>query len=442
MKANSIVVWFAFATMSGAYGQTLDFTFTANDNAVYVKLDSIKVMNRSRGDETVIHWPDTTLTLTITPGDTLLYIGYSAKYPVGVREIRPNTGSFQLFQNYPNPVNDRCLIALYIPESGTVDMAITDMQGRVIIHSDRKVEKGTHNFRFTPGSAGLYLLTASYQDERRSIKILSRNPDFYKKCLLEYSGNSSKEHSLKAETRLQVPGVLESGILDAPGSNRTCTFQFATNISCPGIPVVEYEGQIYHTIQIFSQCWLKENLNVGIMIDGSQDQTDNGIKEKHCYDDDPANCSIYGGLYAWDEMMQYSSQQGIQGICPPGWHLPADEEWKVVEGATDSLFGIGDPEWDIFSSSRGYDVGKNLKATNHWAGNGNGVDLYGFSGLPGGYRGGMNYFDYLTDDGWWWSSTAISDILAWDRTLDSGPEVFRAQDYQGIGISVRCLRNQ
>jgi uncharacterized protein (TIGR02145 family) len=120
------------------------------------------------------------------------------------------------------------------------------------------------------------------------------------------------------------------------------TFQFATNIPCPGMPTVEYEGQVYNTIQIFSQCWLKENLNVGMMIPEAKDQSNNGIIEKYCYNNEPDSCAKYGGLYRWDEMMQYTTQQGTQGICPPGWHLPTDEEWKVLEGAVDSQYGIGD----------------------------------------------------------------------------------------------------
>ena len=46
--------------------------------------------------------------------------------------------------------------------------------------------------------------------------------------------------------------------------------------------------------------------------------TNNGIIEKYCYDNNPANCAIYGGLYQWNEMMQYTTQQGAQGICPNG----------------------------------------------------------------------------------------------------------------------------
>ena len=51
---------------------------------------------------------------------------------------------------------------------------------------------------------------------------------------------------------------------------------------CPGLDSINYSGQWYHTVQIDSQCWFKENLNVGRMILGTQDQTDNGILEKYC----------------------------------------------------------------------------------------------------------------------------------------------------------------
>ena len=139
----------------------------------------------------------------------------------------------------------------------------------------------------------------------------------------------------------------ESGILDNPESNETYTFQFATNIPCKGTPTVTYEGQVYNTIQIFNQCWLKVNLNVGTMIPGTEEMTDNGIIEKYCYNNEPDSCTKYGGLYQWNEMMQYVTQQGTQGICPPDWHLPTDEEWKVLEGAVDSQYGIGDYTWDV-----------------------------------------------------------------------------------------------
>jgi len=76
-------------------------------------------------------------------------------------------------------------------------------------------------------------------------------------------------------------------------------------LPCPGMPTVVYGGQTYNTVQIGTQCWLKENLNIGTKIPGTQNQANNGTIEKYCYNNDEANCAIYGGLYQWNEMMQY-----------------------------------------------------------------------------------------------------------------------------------------
>ncbi|MEA3479507.1 MAG: FISUMP domain-containing protein [Bacteroidota bacterium] len=117
-------------------------------------------------------------------------------------------------------------------------------------------------------------------------------------------------------------------------------------LRCTGTPTVNYEGQVYNTVQIFNQCWLKENLNVGTMIQGTEEMTNNGIVEKYCYLNFTSYCEMYGGLYQWHEMMGYDTISGSQGICPTGWHIPSDEECKVLEGSTDSQFVIGDTEWD------------------------------------------------------------------------------------------------
>jgi|GEM_PF-4141459 hypothetical protein len=63
---------------------------------------------------------------------------------------------------------------------------------------------------------------------------------------------------------------------------------------------VAYGNKIYHTIKLGEQIWLKENLDLGTMINGVQDQKNNGTLEKYCYGDDPANCEKYGALYTWN----------------------------------------------------------------------------------------------------------------------------------------------
>lgn len=257
--------------------------------------------------------------------------------------------------------------------------------------------------------------------------------------MLDYKGSIQGENVSKASPQANNLISQQSGILDTPLEDQSYTFQFATNIPCPGTSTVEYEGQVYNTIQIFSQCWLKENLNVGEMIAGTTEQSNNQSIEKYCFNNESDSCTKYGGLYQWDEMMQYGLLPGAQGICPVGWHLPTDEEWKILEGAVDSEYGIGDPEWDIeYWDYRGFDAGTNLKTTSGWYENDNGTDLFGFSALPGG-----GYYSGYFDDnvGFWWTSTQKGYPYAWYRYLpDDGPELRRYSDDKEDSFSVRCLQ--
>jgi Fibrobacter succinogenes major domain (Fib_succ_major) len=99
---------------------------------------------------------------------------------------------------------------------------------------------------------------------------------------------------------------------------------------CPNVATVDYAGKTYNTIAIGDQCWLKENLDVGTQINGSDNQSDNGTIEKYCANDDPANCATYGGLYQWKEAMQYVTTSGTKGICPIGWHIPTNAELQTL----------------------------------------------------------------------------------------------------------------
>jgi uncharacterized protein (TIGR02145 family) len=211
---------------------------------------------------------------------------------------------------------------------------------------------------------------------------------------------------------------------------------------CGELILDERDGQFYETVQIGEQCWLAENMNIGIRIDGIINQSLNADFEKYCFDDNPDNCDLYGGLYQWNEMMQYVTTEGTQGICPEGWHIPSDDEWKILEGTVDSQYPVGDPIWNN-TAFRGYDAGYNLKSTNGWENNGNGSDAYGFTGLPGGFRSwDVGFFGWSIIT-YFWSSSEIDVNNAWGRGMENDNDgVSRYNDDKLSGFSVRCINGE
>ena len=179
------------------------------------------------------------------------------------------------------------------------------------------------------------------------------------------------------------------------------------------------DGQVYEYVEIGGQTWMTKNMNYD-------------VGKSWCYDDDPANCITYGRLYDW---------QTALSACPSGWHLPSDEEWKILEGTLDSLYSVEAPEWDEVGI-RGFDVGEKLKTASGWYNSGNGTDLYGFSMLPGGFRDPVGFYIYLGKRGSYWSSTEDYYIKAWYRSLIynySG--MLRNPAEMGFARSVRCVRD-
>ncbi len=187
---------------------------------------------------------------------------------------------------------------------------------------------------------------------------------------------------------------------------------------------VEYGGKTYNTVQIGTQCWLKENLDVGTMVTGSTYQTNNSTIEKYCYNDDPAKCNKYGGLYQWKEAMQYSTTPRTQGICPPGWHLPTKVELETLKVTVNNN-------------------GNALKAVGQGTGGGTGTNTSGFSALLSGYRVSIGGYFYVLGYGTaFWSSTENDATYAYYVQLNgNGSDIGFVNHFKEVGLSVRCIKD-
>lgn len=210
---------------------------------------------------------------------------------------------------------------------------------------------------------------------------------------------------------------------------------------CPGLAELEYEGQIYHTIQIKDQCWFRENLNVGIQINSGTNQSDNNSIEKYCFENQNSNCEEYGGLYQWDELMNYDTVAGAQGICPTGWHIPSDKEWCILSVFLDPFVSCS-----AMNSSSGLDCAGRLKETGytHWQSpNYGATNESGFTAIAAGNfhkesssYGGLKFTTHF------WSSTkhSYSETIKRQLWTESG-RITRSTQQKLDGLSVRCIKD-
>ncbi|MBN1948050.1 MAG: hypothetical protein JW797_20445 [Bradymonadales bacterium] len=209
----------------------------------------------------------------------------------------------------------------------------------------------------------------------------------------------------------------------------------ATAFTCGDPLVDERDDMVYATVLIGTQCWMAQNLDVGAMVSGASAQTDNDLIEKYCHGDLAENCEIYGGLYQWNELMDYSPSDAAnpsttQGICPEGWHIPSDEEFKVTEMA----LGMTQEEADQENTWRGVGVG-----TAMLDGGSSGFDAL----LSGRRKPYSPYFDLLGYQEYTYTSTEYGANYAWRRCFYiSYTTVGRWNTlYQSYGFSVRCVQD-
>lgn len=211
---------------------------------------------------------------------------------------------------------------------------------------------------------------------------------------------------------------------DFPDTSKQYEFEILEGLPCEGLPIFNYYGEKYKTVQIGFYCWFKENLN-------------RSVAGSWCYQDISSNCDVYGRLYSWDVIMNgeassNSVPSGVQGICPPGWHIPSDAEWNNL---VNQLGGFESAGGKMKQTGLLLWSPPNNAATN----------TSGFTGLPGGGRNEDGSYDYLGDYGCFWTSTEwdFNTDMAWYRWLhNSDPEVGSYYFYkQNGGFSLRCVKD-
>jgi uncharacterized protein (TIGR02145 family) len=202
------------------------------------------------------------------------------------------------------------------------------------------------------------------------------------------------------------------------------------------------DGQAYWVVHIDDLWWMAENLNVGTLVNVRFDQVDNDNIEKYCYLNNEVNCDLYGGLYQWGELMQYGNVEFYHGICPSGWHVSSDVEWKKLEAF------LGMPQASIDSlgdfNNRGYDEGGMLKDLgDQWtAPNTLATNSVGFSALPAGYRDTISKdVEYIHWGAYFWNADTYGGKPIYRNLWYSNGKIGRDTSLSSFGVSARCIKD-
>lgn len=210
---------------------------------------------------------------------------------------------------------------------------------------------------------------------------------------------------------------------------------FTMPTPCPGAPIVsDVSGNVYETVQIGNQCWMKSNLRVNKYRNG--DTITTGLAVSNwlsttqgafvVYDDFSSNALVFGKLY------NHYAVTDNRGLCPTGWRVPSDSDYLSLINNFGGLNIAGGALKDTVNLPNiGGWQNPNVGATNN----------SGFSALPGGLRDINGNFSGMSLFSYWWTSTLLTGRYSVSYKLFSGnSQIYREVGTSTNGYSVRCLR--
>ena len=226
-------------------------------------------------------------------------------------------------------------------------------------------------------------------------------------------------------------------------------------LPCPNAAVVtDINGNVYNTVQIGVQCWMKENLKATHYSNGDfisvNDDTSSTIAFRYCPAGADSNVLSYGYLYNWfavmkDEEPSISNPSGVQGVCPTGWHVPSNDEWTQLTNyvSSQNQYVCGNNS-NIIAKVLADSVGWNSSTVTCAVGN-NPLDnnATGFSAIPAGCFDNSGDVGFGLNAGFWSTTNYYSTSKAFRRDLAFNMSVVNSgTDSKWVGKSVRCLRDE
>jgi uncharacterized protein (TIGR02145 family) len=198
----------------------------------------------------------------------------------------------------------------------------------------------------------------------------------------------------------------------------------AMTISGNSQTVTDIDGNIYTTVTIGNQTWMKENLKTTKYRNGDLiPNVINGVTWSnlttgaYCdYNNTPSNITLYGKLYNFYTVVD------SRNVCPTGWHIPSDIEWTTLTTYLGGENVAGDKLKDTIIWNSTVTIPTNES---------------GFSALPGGQRKNTGEFSHIGAYGFWWCSSEV-----WGRSIGYNISFVSRSDLSKVyGYSLRCVKD-
>ncbi len=418
-----------------AQNYLISFTGTGESSTV----STVEVENLNSGESLILN------------GNDILHL----ISPTGISTIEGNYSS--VLRIYPNPLINQSIVEISPPEEGKVMINVYDMTGKAVAQKLCFLEKPTQQFRLSGLKKGLYMVEVLGYSYRFSGKLLcssktagipkievisSVNKSIDGKTLKKGALDSLKIVDMPYQSGDRLKYTVSSGIYrtiktDIPTRNKALTFNF---IQC-----TDGDNNNYPLVEIGDQMWMAENLKTTRYNDGrtiplvtDNDEWKNLKTPGVCWYDNTRvdNEPSFGALYNW-------FAANTAELCPNGWHIPTDAEWKTLE----LFLGMTLKEADA-TGFRGQDQGAQLKNTTGWDFQGNGSNYSGFAAYPSGARWSDtgNFHSIGIFSGWWSSSEIFADGAVSRYLFFCHGTINRAADYSCYmskqnGFSIRCIKD-
>ena len=449
MKKNLLSLLFVTAFLLNAWAQNpIIVTFSGqNEYQAYVRLDSILVTDVTRNWSEMLVYPDTTIEL-----NNISDVNSHSKDPV--------------IQLSPNPLRGNTHLRFCLFEEATPQILITDLSGRICVSWSGKLSPGEHYFNVALTSPQTYVLTVRTLEGTYSVKLL--NTANGGKNHISYIGGNSENSQKRASKGILTHDIMPGDLLKftgyanvdgilrvthteqpVPTENTTVmlTFFSTDSVPCPGLETVtDYDGNVYNTIQMGSQCWMQENLRTTHYANGTEiplgSSANSSAPYRYYPNYDSASVSTYGYLYNWSAFINGAHPDSVgnvdvQGICPAGWHLPRVSEWN-------QLINYVKSQPAYLCSGGSNNIAKALASKTGWVNDSDGCTVgnhpennnaTGFNGQPAGGR-----YDYDVQFGqyanfWMYSSTGDNtfQLVYWDY------EIWKEIYSKSAALTVRCI---